>query len=299
VADIYKSRVGQEEIERQYRGVLRRWPVANRQFTVPTRQGDTFVVESGGANAVPLVLLHGSGTNCAAWIGDVAAWAERYRVYAIDMIGEPGFSAPSRPPFASDAYAEWLDEVWDRLGLASASIVGVSLGGWLALEYAIKRPARVASLSLISPSGVGAQNTWLLLKAGLLMRLGRWGVRTALTLVSGRAALPREATEALLLRFQHFRPRMDRLPVRTDDELASLTMPVQLIVGGRDALLRSAETRDRLQRAVPHLQLTYLEHDGHILPRQTDRIAAFLERYSPGDAGSCAIQMLPVTVPSS
>jgi pimeloyl-ACP methyl ester carboxylesterase len=284
VAEIYKSKSGQDAIERAYRDTLRRWPVPNRQFTVPTRHGDTFVIESGAANALPLVLFHGSGTNSSAWLGDVSAWAQRHHVYAIDMIGEPGLSAPSRPPFSSDAYAEWLDDVWDQLGLASASIVGVSLGGWLALEYATKRPARVGSLSLISPSGVGAQNKVLLLKAGLLLMLGPWGLRRALQLVSGRATLPREMSDALLLRFRHFRPRMDTLPIRTDDELASLKMPVQLIVGGQDALLRTAETRDRMQRGVPHLQLTYLENEGHILPRQTEQIAEFLRAAAPAAA---------------
>jgi pimeloyl-ACP methyl ester carboxylesterase len=276
VAEIYKSKAGREAVERQYRLALQGWPVSNHQFTVPTRHGDTFVIESGATNAAPLVLFHGSGTNSSACLGDVAAWAQNRRVYAIDMIGEPGFSAPSRPPFGSNAYAEWLDDVWDRLGLASAGIVGVSLGGWLALEYAIKRPARVASLSLISPSGVGAQNTVLLLKAGLMLMLGPWGLRRALKLVSGRTTLPREISEALLLRFRHFRPRMDKLPIRTDGELASLTMPVQLIIGGKDALLRSDETRDRMLRCVARLQLTYLENEGHILPRQTNRIAEFL-----------------------
>ena len=55
-------------------------------------------------------------------------------------------------------------------------------------------------------------------------------------------------------------------------------MPVQLILGGKDALLRSSETRDRMQRLAPQLQLTYLENDGHLVPRQTATIAEFLKR---------------------
>lgn len=284
MADIYKSKAGQEAVERLYRDALQRWPVPNRQITVPTRHGDTFVVACGETHSTPLVLFHGSGTNSSAWIADVAAWAQEYRVYAIDMIGEPGLSAPSRPSMHSNAYVEWLDDVWDHLGLESASIVGVSLGGWLGLEYAVKRPARVAALSLVSPSGVGAQNHLLLLKAGLLLMLGRWGLRKALALVTGRTNLPGEVSEALLLRFRHFRPRMDKLPIRTHDELAGLRMPVQLIVGGRDALLRSAETRDRMTRSVRNLQVVYLENEGHILPRQTATIAEFLRRTSSAAA---------------
>jgi pimeloyl-ACP methyl ester carboxylesterase len=79
------------------------------QRIVPTRQGNTFVVVSGNPSSRPVVLLHGSGANSAWWMRDATAWAQHHRVYAVDVIGEPGLSAPSRPPLASPAYAEWLD----------------------------------------------------------------------------------------------------------------------------------------------------------------------------------------------
>lgn len=53
-------------------------------------------------------------------------------------------------------------------------------------------------------------------------------------------------------------------------------MPVQLILGGKDTLIRSAETRARLERCAPNLRLTYLENEGHLLPRQTAAISDFL-----------------------
>jgi pimeloyl-ACP methyl ester carboxylesterase len=273
---IYKSEAGRQAVEQLYRDTLRRWPAANRQVTVPTRHGDTFVVVSGEATDTPLVLLHGSGTNSSMWMHDVAEWATAFRVYAVDVIGEPGLSAPSRPSLRSDAFAEWLDDVWNGLGLTAAAVVGVSLGGWLALEYAVKRPQRVASLSLLSPSGVGSQNRLFLLKAAVLLLLGEWGLRRAMQLATGRASLPREIAEPLLWRFRHFRPRMEPLPIRSDAELAGLTMPVQVILGARDALIRSSETRDRIRRHVPHATVIYLEEAGHILPRQTGEVGRFL-----------------------
>ena len=69
---------------------------------------------------------------------------------------------------------------------------------------------------------------------------------------------------------------MEKLPRRTDQELARLTMPVQLILGGKDALIQSKETRDRMERWAPNLQLSYLEDEGHILPGQTAAISEFL-----------------------
>jgi len=278
VTSIYKSEAGKQAVERRYRETLARWPVAHQQIVVPTRQGDTFIVASGNPGAPPIVLLHGSGANASMWMHDAAAWAREFRVYAVDLIGEPGLSAPSRPPLASGAYVEWMDDVWQALALLSAAIVGISLGGWLGLEYASKRPERVASLSAISPSGVGSQNRAFLLKAGVLLMLGEWGRRRALRLVTVGRELPREAAEPLMLRFRHFRPRMEPVPICTDADLAALTMPVQLIAGGRDVMLRSEETRDRMQRHVRNLEVIFLEAAGHIVAGQDAAIASFLRR---------------------
>ena len=282
MAKIYKSKAGRTAVEAQYRRALERWPVACEQRELPTRHGETFVVASGDKSAPPLILLHGSGTNSAAWIREVAGFAQHYRVYAVDTIGEPGFSAPSRPPLASSAYADWLDDVWLGLGLESASVVGTSLGGWLALDFAIRGPQRVAALSVISPSGIGRQNHWLLLKVGVLRACGTWGLLKSLALVSGhKAAVPQPLVDALLVVFRHFRPRMDRIPRFADADLQTLTMPVQVIVGSDDALLDSRETCERVRRCVRNASITCLENVGHILPPQTAAVLAFLQRNQP------------------
>jgi pimeloyl-ACP methyl ester carboxylesterase len=278
VARIYKSEAGRKAVEEQYRRLLQRWPVACEHRFVSTRQGDTFVVASGDPSALPVVLFHGSGTNSASWIRDVAAWAQHYRVYAVDLIGEPGLSAPSRPPLSSPAYAEWLDDVWAGLRLERASIVGISLGGWLGLDFAIRRPARVSSLSLISPSGIGRQRHLALLKIGALRVCGTWGLLQSLAFVTGRTgALPEPVVDALLVVFRNFRPRMERIPRCTNADLASLPMPVQVVVGSDDVLLDSRDTRERIEEHVRDATVVYVRHAGHVLPPQTERVSEFLK----------------------
>jgi pimeloyl-ACP methyl ester carboxylesterase len=144
---IYKSDEGARAVRERYLEILKRWPVPNEQMRVPTRQGETFVIACGEKTAMPLLLFHGSAGNSAMWMGDVRAWAGHYRVYSIDLIGEAGLSAPTRPPLASEEYALWLDDVLKVLSITKAAIVGVSLGGWLALDYSTRRPERVVSLS--------------------------------------------------------------------------------------------------------------------------------------------------------
>lgn len=122
--NIYKSSEGARLIREQYLAFLRYWPSPNRQFYVPTRQGDTFVVECGAEGAPPLLLLHGGAMNSSMWIGDVTKWASHFRIYVVDVIGEPGLSAPSRPALNSDAYAAWLDEVMQALSIGRIAIAG-------------------------------------------------------------------------------------------------------------------------------------------------------------------------------
>jgi pimeloyl-ACP methyl ester carboxylesterase len=222
-------------------------------------------------------------TNSTMWMGDVAAWAADFRVYAVDMIGEAGLSAPSRPPLASEAHVLWLDDVMQALSLTRASMVGVSLGGWLALDYATRRPDRVESLVVLCPGGVGRQKLGIVFKTIPLRMLGAWGKRKAGELVLGRApANPSPAVQYFMqfmsLIHGSFRPRMVKMPVFSDGALQRLTMPVLAILGGNDVLLDSAETKRRLERSVPRAEIRYFPEAGHFIPRQTAPILDFLSR---------------------
>jgi pimeloyl-ACP methyl ester carboxylesterase len=278
---IYKSAEGERAVCERYLEILKRWPVPNQQLRVPTREGETFVVRCGDANAPPLLLLHGGAGNSAMWVGDVAAWAEDFRVYAVDMIGEAGLSAPSRPPLASEAHALWLDDVMQALSLTRASLVGVSLGGWLALDYATRRPERVEALVVLCPGGVGGQKIGIVFKTIPLRMLGAWGTRKARELVLGRGpANPSPAIQYFMnfvsLIHQNFRTRMVKMPVFSDDALKLLTMPVMAILGGQDVLLDSAASKRRFERNVPHGEIRYFPEVGHFIPGQRDAILEFL-----------------------
>jgi pimeloyl-ACP methyl ester carboxylesterase len=270
-------------VENQYGQVLKHWPVAKTERRVPTRQGSTFVVECGREDAPPLVLFHGAQVNSAAWIADVPLWASKFRIFAVDMIGEAGASARVRPDLAGNAHAHWLDDVFNGLGLSSAALVGTSLGGWLALDYASRRPAAVQSLALICPAGIGRQKNFLL-KAAPLLLLGPWGKRKMMEMVFGPAPKPlpehiRPLAELMETIGRSIKPRVVTIPRLTDDQIRQLRMPILTIVGGRDVLLDSADTRARLQRDAPHAEICYIEDGYHFLPNQAPRVMDFLMRH--------------------
>jgi pimeloyl-ACP methyl ester carboxylesterase len=278
---VYKSAAGERAVRERYLEILKYWPVPNQQLRIPTRQGETFVIACGDQNAPALLLLHGSMVNSAMWMGDMAAWAAHFRIYAVDIIGDAGLSAPARPPLASDAHALWLDDVLQALSLSRASIAGVSLGGWLALDYATRRPERVESLVATCPPGIGRQKIGIVFKTIPLRMLGEWGKRKAAQLVLGRPpANPSPALQYFLsfvsLIHEHFRARLVKFPIFSDQALQRLKMPVMVIAGGQDVLIDSAETKRRLERNVPHAEVRYYPEVGHFIPGQTEPILEFL-----------------------
>ncbi|MEE6177069.1 alpha/beta fold hydrolase [Mycobacterium sp. 050134] len=269
---------GRHAVECGYREHLQHWTVPLRHRTVATREGETFVLDCGAPDAPPVVLLHGAGSNSAIWRADAPRWSLTHRVYMVDIIGEPGLSAPSRPVLASDAYASWLDDVLDELGTDSAAFVGVSLGGWLATDYAIRRPGRVERLALRAPGGIGRQRYGAVLAALALMPFGDPGIRRALRIALGPGSVPEPVVDYMLRIQRNYRPRRDPLPVFSDEGLESIVAPLFVVLGARDRLLDSRETAARLTRLQPAASISILPGTGHGLFDDGESLHAFLNQ---------------------
>lgn len=275
---IYRSLSGQHAVERSYREHLQRWTVPLRQRTVATCEGETFVLDCGPTDAPPVVLLHGGGSNSAIWQADAPRWSLTHRLYMVDVIGEPGFSAPSRPSFNSDACALWLDDLLGELGIESAALVGVSLGGWLATDYAIRRPGRVERLALRAPGGIGRQRYGAVLAALALMPFGDRSTRLALRIVLGPGSIPDPVIDYLLLIQCNYRPRRDTLPIFSDEHLKAITAPLYVVLGARDRMLDSHDTAARLTRLQPAASINLLADAGHTFFDDGDDLHTFLNQ---------------------
>jgi len=104
------------------------------------------------ASGSPVVLIHGGGLDSRMWNESFHALARSYRVVRYDVRGF-GRSAPPTAPFS---HVDDLARVLDRAGIDSAALVGLSLGGAIALNFALVHPDRVDRLLLIGPAVPGA-----------------------------------------------------------------------------------------------------------------------------------------------
>jgi pimeloyl-ACP methyl ester carboxylesterase len=273
---LYKSEAGEREVMALYDRTLERWPVPYETCKVGTRHGETFVIASGDRTAPPLVLLHGTCSNALAWLGDVPGYAGALRVYAVDMPGEPGRSAPERPPWDGPAYVEWLDDLFGGLGIEQTALLGLSQGGWTALKYAVARPERVTALVLLTPGGIVPARLSFVLRAIPLSLMGRPGAEALNRITFGSQPIHPDAVTFMNTIMTHFKPRIGVLPMFSDDELRCLTMPVLLLVGARDALNDSEKMAERMRRLVPAADVRVLPDAGHVLVGLVPSIMPFL-----------------------
>lgn len=273
---LYKSPAAEQAVMNLYDAALARWPVVYDAHYLPTRHGDTFVVTSGAVDAPPLLLLHGAGSNSAIWLGDVPAYAQHYRVHAIDLLGEAGKSAPNRPPWDSAAYAEWLEDVLDGLRVQQAVLIGISQGGWTILKFAVAQPQRVAQLVLMCPGGVTADRSSFVWRALALSLLGKWGTRRLVRLLYGQQSVPAGVEDIFTVVMSGFKARIGVLPLFSDAELARLTMPTLLLGGSQDALRDVNAIAARLQGLLPRLTVRILPGAGHVMLNTVAPTLAFL-----------------------
>lgn len=275
---VYRSEAGKTAIRRfvaSYYAACR----CTERF-VPTTFGDTHVLSAGPADAPPVVLLHGSASNALSWLGLMPRLAERYRVYAPDMPGEPGLSADCRLSLASGEPQAWLGEVLSALAVDRLAVVGNSLGGWLALNMASALPSRIAALALLAPSGLAKARASFVWQALGLLLLGPLGRRQLNRLIFRDACIPSEVAAFCALSARTFKPLTEPVPVLTDKALANLVMPVLYIAGGRDALLNTPASQRRLMALVPHATTRVRPEGGHaIMDGDGDVVEFLVEQY--------------------
>jgi pimeloyl-ACP methyl ester carboxylesterase len=273
---LYKSDKGRSFVSERYEEVIRYWPVPRERRVIATRHGDTHVIVSGNALAPPLVLLHGTLSNALAWMGDIAAYAERFRVYVVDLVGEPGKSAENRPSWDGPGYLEWITDVVDGLGLGKASFAGISLGAWVAIRFAVSQPQRVERLAIISPGGIAPGRISFLFNAFLLSFFGEKGKKALNRALFGDHPIPEGALDFMLIMASHVNPRFSALPEFTDTELQCLTMPVLLIVGLKDIMLPARRIARRLEKTVSRLTALRVPGGGHALMGTAPETLRFL-----------------------
>ena len=193
-----------------------------------------------GAGA-PLLLLHGNGEDGTYFVHQMDAFAQHYRVIAVDTRGH-GRSPRGTAPFTIRQFAEDLLDFMDALHLEKAHILGFSDGGNIALTFALRHPERVDRLILnganLNPAGVKAS-----VQIPIVV-----GYHIA-SLFRNEKARQHAALLGLMVKEPNFSPA----------DLAKLTVPTLVIAGTKD-MIREKHTR-LIADSIPNTRLVLLPGD--------------------------------------
>ena len=217
---------------------------------------------SGGEGNV-LVLVHGFGDSAGGWALVTRTLAEHYRVVAVDLPGH-GASDPQAPPLGFDDVAAGLEAALEDQG-DQLVLLGNSLGGWVAMQFALDHPARVQRLLLLNSGGA----SWARVDEALLLPTTREQQRAKNHAIMADKAppLPGFFLDQLIERGHD--PRLQSLWIEhqqghyLDEQLPELQIPVEMLWGTPDPIFPVESYADRLRAALPSASLHLLEECGH------------------------------------
>jgi pimeloyl-ACP methyl ester carboxylesterase len=261
---IYRTPEGEAEILALYDEALAGLGVGKESLTVGTRLGDTHVIAIGDEGAPPAVFLPGGNflnPTCLEWFLPLA---KRHRLYAPDIVGQPGRSAQIRPSPKGDGHAFWAEDILDGLGLRTpVPLVGLSYGAGIALRLMVLAPERVSRAALVSPAAIAAGSIprMLVEVAGpmILYRLRPTRERL-LRAAAPVITVPRDpafgpAVRQLGAVYRHLRLDAGLPRKATEKELKCFGGPVAVFAAEEDLFFPARAVLPRAQEIFPDLAL--------------------------------------------
>lgn len=237
----FVSRPAYEHFLAAYRAGMAQLPPCQPR-DVATAFGSVRTYRFDGPEAdTPIVLLPGRNGCTPMFDSNLAPLLALRTVFCIDLLGDAGLSVQFRPIRTAADQAQWLDETLAGLGLHRAHLLGVSIGGWTAVNCAVHRPDRIASLTLLDPVQTFARvKVTPLLASAILVVPGmpqRWRDRV-LRWISGGADLAQAGPVAALIdaAAKDFAVHTTAPRLFTEGQLRSLQMPVLALLAGRSVM---------------------------------------------------------------
>ena len=218
-----------------------------------------------------LVFIHAFPLDSSMWHAQVEFFSERYRVVTPDIIGFGGSQPPHKWTIAE--MGEELLSLLDQLKIERCTLIGLSLGGYIALPFALAHPERVEDLVLAHTRARADNENERTSRSNMIDGLQKEGIATLPDKVlprllgSGagsdvrsrvRASIERVSADAAIHAVTAMRDRTDQTP-----NLKRLHCPTLVIAGSGDAIL-PVEDCERMAAEIPGGDFTLITNTGHL-----------------------------------
>lgn len=244
---------------------------ANAEKTVLVFGAKINYVETGDPAKPTVILLHGLGGSLANWQLTIPALSPNFHVIALDQIG---FGKSDKPflKYRVGTYADFLDKFMSELKIDKASLVGNSMGGWIAGLMAIKYPNRVQKIVLADAAGIVPAN-YSEADVYKLNNSTRDEIRANMKLIFATPAL--QNNEAFVEQFMAARiaandgytinsliESIKRKEDYLNNRLGEIKAPTLIVWGKQDGLLPVADAY-AFNKGISGSELTVFDSCGH------------------------------------
>lgn len=227
-----------------------------------------------GGQGDPLVVIHGGGGGAEGWLQSAAELSRHYRVYVPDL---PGFgdSQPMDGNYGISEFVEFLEGFIHSLGLKRFHLVGHSIGGGIALHYALNFPHKIGKLVLVSSMCLGKEIAlWVrILSSSTFFRslgVAAVAVLKAIKWLVNLVYAPLKFVNPLPRAKVNLGSSMATLQKQTTvlvNQLSKLMIPTLLVWGANDSIIPVSQAY-AAARLIPDCQLKVFEDCGHSVYRQ-------------------------------
>jgi pimeloyl-ACP methyl ester carboxylesterase len=235
---------------------------------IVTRYGKTHINVTGPKDSPPMVLIPGFSANSAMWYPNVGVLCEKFRIYAVDTNGQPGKSIPDETLNVSNS-SDWIKQIFDALEVEKAILVGISLGGWLTLKFAIQHPERAERIVLLDPASSfeGVSRSFFFHSfIPIMLHPTRAGLKKYFNWITRGYQVDKNWGELMISGVLNTHPQP---PIRatpfSDSELLNLHIPTLLLIGGRSVIYLPQRAYERACRLVPGIQAEIIPDASHAL----------------------------------
>lgn len=218
-----------------------------------------------------VILLHGLGGDGTNWAANLWPLSKRNHVIALDQIG---FGHSDKPliEYKIETFVEFLQGFLQSLGISKATLVGNSLGGWIAVDFAARHPGLVDKLVLVDAAGLHPQAGGAGPPADLNPSSVEGMRRLLQLIVYNKQVVTGELAERV---FEGHMKSGDGYTIQRvlagvlagnqyeDEKLASVHTPT-LIVWGRDDQLIPLSAGERFEKGIPGAKLVAIDQCGHV-----------------------------------
>lgn len=271
---LYDSPAAKAAVIALYEEKLAQWPLPYQEQQVTTSFGQTHVIATGAADLPPLVLVHGANGCTPVALEVYPNLAQHFRVYGVDVPGQPNKSAEVALPYQGPAHGQWLNEVLEQLDLEEVVLVGFSLGGMVIMKALVEEEKRVKAAYLAAPAGLVSGNPFKAIFQLFLPMKKYIKTQQEVALKKFLAAMfTEEDPFALAFMGQvlpHYQLDFSPIPNLSAQEAQKIQTPITVIGSGQDLLFPGKKLLKRAQKIFPNLQTTLLLPNAKHVPNAAD-----------------------------